>query len=276
METIVQNLLSFKANAIITIPSVLLSLAEYVQTHNIDLKIEKVSVGGEHLFKESREYLKKILGVKKIASTGYTTNDTGAIGYQCEHLVGTSLHHVHEDLHYVEILDPETNEPVKPGEIGKIVVTNLQRTLMPTVRYEVGDLCRWVEMECNCGRKTRILELLGRSDDIVIIGGGNITPEVISKAIYPFDSLSSHFQMIVKLVRGKDTLEVVVEAKEEHFDDISVQVKEAILKLSKELAVMLSNGLIHDVSVHIVKPNTLPRNPKTGKISLIKDERKLA
>ena len=273
METIVQNLVNFKANAIITIPSVLLSLAEYVQTHNINLKIDKVSVGGEHLFKESREYLKKVLGVKKIASTGYTTNDTGAIGYQCEHLVGTSLHHVHEDLHYVEILNVETNEPVKTGEIGKIVVTNLQRTLMPTIRYEVGDLCRWVEMECQCGRKTRILELLGRSDDIVIIGGGNITPEVISTAIYPFDELSSHFQMIVSLEKGKDSLKVIVEAKEDRYKDISEEVKNAILKLSKELNVMLENGLIASVNVQIVKPNTLPRNPKTGKISLIKDQR---
>ncbi len=273
METIVQNLVNFEANAIITIPSVLLSLAEYVQTHKIDLKIDKVSVGGEHLFKESREYLKKVLGVKKIASTGYTTNDTGAIGYQCEHLVGTSLHHVHEDLHYVEILNVETNEPVKTGEIGKIVVTNLQRTLMPTIRYEVGDLCRWVEMECQCGRKTRILELLGRSDDIVIIGGGNITPEVISTAIYPFDELSSHFQMIVSLEKGKDSLKVIVEAKEDLFKDISGEVRNAILKLSKELNVMLENGLIASVNVQIVKPNTLPRNPKTGKISLIKDQR---
>ncbi len=276
METIVHNLTFFKANAIISIPSVLLSLAEYVQTHNIDLKIEKVSVGGEHLFKESREYLKKVLGVRKIASTGYTTNDTGAIGYQCEHLVGTSLHHVHEDLHYVEILDPETDQPVRPGETGKIVVTNLQRILMPTVRYEVGDLCRWVEMKCKCGRKTRILELLGRSDDIVIIGGGNITPDVISKAVYPFDMLSTHFQMHVKLENNKDLLEIMVEAKEDEFTDISAQVREAIMKLSKELSVMYENGLINDVKVTIVKPNTIPRNPKTGKISLIKDERKLA
>lgn len=276
MESIVQNLTTFKANAIISIPSVLLSVAEYVETHQIDLKIDKISSGGEHLFKEAREYLKRILGVKIIASTGYTTNDTGAIGYQCKHMVGTSLHHVHEDLHYVEILDMDTNEPVKAGEIGKVVVTNLQRTLMPTVRYEVGDLCRWVDMQCECGRKTRVLELLGRSDDIVIIGGGNITPEVISTAIYKFDELSSHFQMIVKLVNGKDTLEVVVEAKEDEFEDISGSVKAAILKLSKELSVMLQERLIHDVVVHIVKPFTLPRNPKTGKVTLIKDERSMS
>jgi phenylacetate-coenzyme A ligase PaaK-like adenylate-forming protein/acyl-CoA reductase-like NAD-dependent aldehyde dehydrogenase len=275
IESIVQNLITFNANALISIPSVLLSVAEYVETHNIDLKIKKISSGGEHLFKESRAYLKKVLGVEVIASTGYTTNDTGAIGYQCKHQTGTNLHHVHEDLHYVEILDVETNEPVAPGEVGKVVVTNLQRTLMPTIRYEVGDLCRWVESECACGRKTRILELLGRSDDIVIIGGGNITPDVISAALAGFPGISAHFQMLVSLKGGKDHLKITAEAKEEHFEDVSDRLRERILKLSKELKVMIDTGLIYDVEVEIVKPNSLKRNPKTGKITLIKDEREI-
>ncbi len=274
MDVIVQNLLSFKPNGIISIPSVLLSLAEYVETHNIELKIQKVSVGGEHLFQESREYLKKVLGVEIIASTGYTTNDTGAIGYQCKHMLGTSLHHVHEDLHYVEILDVETNQPVKIGEVGKIVVTNLQHKLMPAIRYEVGDLCRWVDMDCECGRKTRVLELLGRSDDIVIIGGGNISPDIISAAIYPFAELSTHFQMIIQIENNKDSLEVLVEAKEDIFDDISADVREAIMKLSKELRTMFEAGLINDVKVRILEPNNIPRNIKTGKITLILDKRK--
>ena len=272
MEEIVNNLMIYKANAIITIPSVLLSVAEYVQTNNINLTIKKVSTGGEHLFKEAKEYLSKTLGVEKFASTGYTTNDTGAIGYQCEYMSGVE-HHVHEDLHFVEILDIDTNEPVEVGKIGKIVVTNLQRTLMPTVRYEVGDVGRWVEKECKCGRKTRIFELLGRSDDIVIIGGGNITPDVISTAIYPFDSLSSHFQMCIKLDEHKDELTVLVEAKKESFEDISNDVKNAILSLSKELKIMSKEGLISEVKVKILKPNTIKRNPKTGKIKLIVDER---
>lgn len=272
VEEIVKNLIIFKANAIITIPSVLLSVAEYVEQNNIDLKINKVATGGEHLFKEAKAYLKKVLGVEKFASTGYTTNDTGTIGYQCEHLEGT-FHHVHEDLHYVEILDMETNEPVEVGKVGKIVVTNLQRKLMPTIRYEVGDVGRWVDMQCKCGRKTRVFELLGRSDDIVIIGGGNITPEIISTAIYPFESLSSHFQMLIKLNDHKDGLTVLVEAKDDTFEDISSEVKEAILNVSKELKTMSKEGLISEVVVKILKPNTLKRNPKTGKIQLIADER---
>ncbi len=273
MEEIVKNLVIFKANAIITIPSVLLSVAEYVEKNAIDLKIDKVATGGEHLFKEAKNYLSKVLGVKKFASTGYTTNDTGVIGYQCEHLSGT-FHHVHEDLHYVEILDIDTNEPVKIGKIGKIVVTNLQRTLMPTIRYEVGDVGRWVDMKCKCGRKTRVFELLGRSDDIVIIGGGNITPDVISTAIYPFETLSSHFQMVIKLNDYKDELTILIEAKEDNFEDISLQVKEAVLDISKELKIMSKEGLISEVIVKILKPNTLKRNIKTGKIQLIVDERK--
>ncbi|MCK4640673.1 MAG: AMP-binding protein [Candidatus Marinimicrobia bacterium] len=274
MEDIIHNLITFKANAIISIPSVLLSVAEYVQNNNITLTIEKVATGGEHLFKEAKDYLTKVLGVKHFASTGYTTNDTGAIGYQCEHLSGV-LHHVHEDLHFVEILDLETNEPLGFGKIGKIVVTNLQRTLMPTIRYEVGDVGRWVDMTCECGRKTKVFELLGRSDDIVIIGGANITPEIISTAIYSFETLSSHFQMIVTLQDHKDALEVVVEAKKDAFEDISNDVKKDILNLSKELLMMSQKGLICELKVTILKPNSIKRNPKTGKVSLIKDEREI-
>ena len=272
MDEIVTNLINFEANAIITIPSVLLSVAEYVQNNNIDLKIKKVATGGEHLFKEAKDYLSKTLGVEQFASTGYTTNDTGAIGYQCEYMSGV-LHHVHEDLHYVEILDIDTNEPAEVGKIGKIVVTNLQRTVMPTIRYEVGDVGRWVDMECKCGRKTRVFELLGRSDDIVIIGGGNITPEVISTAIYPYDELSSHFQMIANVNGHKDELTILVEAKKDEFIDISQDVKSSILSLSKELDTMSKEGLISEIKVKILKPNSIKRNSKTGKIQLIVDNR---
>ncbi len=277
LKDIVNNLITFKANAIITIPSVLLSVAEYVETHKIDLKIQKVVTGGEHLFKESKAYLTKVLKVEQFASTGYTTNDTGCIAYQCEHTKG-SIHHVHEDLHYVEILDPQTNKKVQYGHSGKIVVTNLQRKLMPTIRYEVGDIGRWVEGSCPCGRKTRLIELLGRSDDILIIGGGNIHPEVISAVIYPYSKLSSHFQLIADIKGKKDFLKVIVELlNEDTTDDVELKqrLKKEIYNASKELAVMYDNGLIEDIEVSIVQPNKIQRNSRTGKVQLTIDKRVL-
>jgi phenylacetate-coenzyme A ligase PaaK-like adenylate-forming protein len=79
--------------------------------------------------------------------------------------------------------------------------------------------------------------------------------------------------MLIKLDDHKDELTVVVEAKEDNYDDISSSVKDAILDLSKELRAMSQEGLISDIKVQIVQPNTLKRNIKTGKIQLIIDER---
>ncbi len=274
MEEIVNNLKIFGANGFITIPSVALSIAEYVEQNKIDLTIEKIVTGGEHLFKEAKEYLKQVLGVKEFASTGYTTNDTGAIGYQCKYLKD-GLHHVHEDLHYVEILDDE-GKPCKPGEVGRIVVTNLHRKFMPTIRYEVGDLGRWVDETCECERKTRVFELLGRSDDVLIIGGGNLHPEVVAEAVYEVDGLSNHFQLIAEILDKKDRLRVKVEAmsdNESRYKEMAEKLKKAIYDKSKELRALFDRGLINDVAVEIVKPNEIERNPRTGKIRLIVDKR---
>ncbi|NOZ12942.1 MAG: phenylacetate--CoA ligase family protein, partial [Acidobacteria bacterium] len=274
MDVIINYLTLFGATAIITIPSVLLSLAEYVEKNGIDLKIRKVSTGGEHLFKEAKAYLSEVLGVEQFASTGYTTNDTGAIGYQCSYCQG-GVHHLHEDLHYMEIIDEDGN-PCGPGEIGRIIVTNLQRKLMPTIRYEVGDLGRWIEGECKCGRKTRLFELLGRSDDVLIIGGGNIHPEVIAESLAEAGELSNHFQMIAEIHNKKDRLRVRIEAMGKDIAGLEGKgdvLKEIIYGKSKELKSMYDVGLIEDIYVEIVPAGNIERNPRTGKVKLVLDER---
>lgn len=276
MEAIVNYLQLLGANGIITIPSVLLSVGEYVSKNNIDLKIKKVSTGGEHLFEGGKDYLRKTLGVEEFYSTGYATNDTGAIAYQCKHCSG-GVHHVHEDLHYVEIVDPETLEPVKQGEAGKILVTNLQRRLMPSVRYDAGDLGRWIEGSCECGRKTRRFELLGRSDDVLIIGGGNVFPEHVSAAVHSVEGVSEFFQMIAVLDGHLDKLVVNVEktAGTDIPDDVIQQnMHEQLLKSSKDLKEMVRQGLIAGVEVVLFEPGGIDRNPKTGKIRVTVDERK--
>ncbi len=276
IENIISYLSLFKANTIITIPSVILSIAEYVEKNKIkDIKIKKAITGGEHLFKGAKEYLKQILGVEEFYSTGYTTNDTGAIGYQCKYCKG-AIHHIHEDLHYVEILDLDTGEPVKTGEIGKIVVTNLHRKLMPTIRYDVGDLGRWVETECECGRKTKLMELLGRSDEVLIIGGGNVQPETIAEAVHNIKGLSEHFQMVARLKGHKDQLVIRVERKSDseiNDEILKKQLIEEVYKKSKELKTMVSEGLSAPIEVEILPSGGIERNPKTGKIKLTIDER---
>ncbi len=274
IRVIVELLRVFRPTGVITLPSIVVSIAEYVKAHGIDLKIKKVCTGGEHLFKEARRFISEVLGAERFASTGYTTNDTGAIGYQCPYCEG-GVHHVHEDLHYMEILDEDGN-PCPPGVAGRIVVTNLQRRLMPTIRYEVGDLGRWIEGVCPCGRKTRRFELLGRSDDVLIIGGANVYPEVVSESIGEVRGLSNHFQMIAETEGHKDRLTVVVEMLEGCKDDpgeLADALKRVILSKSKEMRTMSEKGIIAGVEVKVVAPGSIPRNPRTGKIRLVEDRR---
>ena len=120
------------------------------------------------------------------------------------------------------------------------------------------------------------MELLGRSDDVLIVGGGNIHPEVIAESVYEVGGLSNHFQLIGAIQDKKDLLQVKVEAMD---DDISTakektaKLKEIIYEKSKELRSMYQEGLINDIVVEIVKPDTIARNPKTGKIRLVIDNR---
>lgn len=276
MEQIAEQLMHYGATAAITIPSVLLSLAAHVEAHRLSLRLRKVSTGGEHLFAGAQSYLRRTLGVEQFASTGYTTNDTGAIGYQCAHCEG-GVHHVHEDLHYLELLDPETLESVSPGAIGKVVVTNLQRRLMPTIRYDVGDLGRWIEGDCPCGRRTRRMELLGRSDDVLIIGGGNVQPEVVAAAIDAVPGLSPHFQMVARLDDHRDQLLVRVERGPGVDPDADGRLadglaRELLIK-SKVLEAMTEGGLAAPTRIEILPADGIARNPKTGKIRLTVDER---
>ncbi len=276
METIVNYLKLLGANCIITIPSVLLSVADYVQKHDIDLTIKKVSTGGEHLFEGGKAHLRKVLGVEAFYSTGYATNDTGAIAYQCHHCQG-GVHHVHEDLHYVEIVDPETLQPVAAGETGKILVTNLQRRLMPSIRYDAGDLGRWIEGTCPCGRKTRRFELLGRSDDVLIIGGGNVFPEHVAEAVHAVDGICESFQMVADLEGHLDKLIVRVErndCSDQDDEQICRDVKSALEKASKDLKEMVRMGLIAETEIVVFPAGGIERNPKTGKIRVTVDNRK--
>lgn len=266
----------FGANSIISIPTVLLSIARLVEERKIEgLKLRKAATGGEHLFPGARAYLSRVLGIETFASAGYAANDSGAIGYQCDHCHGGSIHHVHEDLHYVEIVDPDTLEPVPPGEVGKIIATNLNRRLMPMLRYDIGDLGRWVEGPCGCGRTTRRFELMGRSDDVLNFGAAKLGPDVVAQALKEVPGLSPVFQMIARFDGVADQLVVRVERDPAAQDEAALgeRLAEQLRSSTKELKTFLERKLIGGIAVEVVAPGGLPRNPRTGKVRLVVEER---
>ena len=277
IEDMMSVIRAFKPNCAISIPSVILSIAEYVDKNKIEgVKIEKIVTGGEHLFTEARDYISKVLGTKKFASTGYLSNDTGCIGFQCKDCAGP-VHHIHENYCIMEVVDPETNEPLPDGEAGKILVTNFSRNLMPLIRYDIGDMGRILTRKCSCGRQVRLMELMGRSDDTLIIGGGNIQLSAIANVVGNFPELSFHFRMIAEIDDVKDRFILEVESLETLSTDETAYLEkrdydQLLLEKHEFLAFMKSNSIKAPV-IRVLPPDTIPRNPRTGKIKQTIDRR---
>lgn len=279
VEQMVHYLRTFRATGAVAFPSVMLALAEYVEARRItDLRLERIAVGGEHLYDHARRYLREVLGAEVIASTGYLAIDVGAIGFQCEFCEG-SIHHVLEGLQLVEVLDPECGQAVPDGEEGNLVVTNLHRKLLPVIRYRLGDRGRLLPQRCPCGRTVRLLELLGRSDDGLIIGAAKVVPEVVDEAVSGFPELSHHFQMVARTAGHLDELTVAVErspgADAAVTPSLVEPLRQAIYARCKELALLRESRRIAEVRVDIVPPGALPRNPRTGKLRVARDEREM-
>ncbi|WP_150913208.1 phenylacetate--CoA ligase family protein [Marinobacter halotolerans] len=99
----------------------------------------------------------------------YGCEEVGLIACECEQHYGMHLNLPHA---YVEFLD-ENNDPVKPGEPGKIVVTDLNNYAMPLIRYRVEDVGVPSDRVCSCGRGLPLMERLeGRVADFLVKPGG--------------------------------------------------------------------------------------------------------
>ncbi len=131
-------------------------------------KLRWIKSIGETLPDELREAVAELdPGVSVI--DGYSSQECGAIAIQCPD--GDGYHVMSESL-IVEILD-QHGEPCAPGEIGRIVVTDLQNLASPIIRYDIGDYAQLGET-CSCGRGLAKLDrILGRRRNLVLKPNGD-------------------------------------------------------------------------------------------------------
>ncbi|MEV5508090.1 acyl-CoA reductase [Streptomyces orinoci] len=128
--------------------------------------LRKIYYGGEHFTAEQRRTLTETFGIEVVHSITYGSADLGPLGYQCAESTG-SVHHLHADLHTLEILEPDADRPVRPGETGRLVFTTRARRGQRLDRYVIGDLGRALPGPCPCGNLAPRFELLGRVGDVV-------------------------------------------------------------------------------------------------------------
>jgi phenylacetate-CoA ligase len=93
-----------------------------------------------------------------------------------------------------EIVDRESGEPVEPGELGELVITNLGRWGSPLIRYRTGDLVREDTSESPDGRCLMRLAggILGRDDDMMTIRGNNVFPSSVDAILREFVQVAEY------------------------------------------------------------------------------------
>ena len=211
----------FGTTALHAVPSYVTRLYEVMQSMGVDprrdTKLKVLAIGAEPHSEEQRRRIEDMMGVKAYNSFGMSEMCGPGVGFECQEQNGL---HFWEDYYIVEIVDPETLEPVPDGEVGELVLTSLCREAMPLLRYRTRDLTRVLGRTCPCGRNhVRIDRMRGRSDDMMVLRGVNIFPIQIEKILMTFPELASNYLITLTTDEDNDNMTVEVELEELFTDD---------------------------------------------------------
>jgi phenylacetate-CoA ligase len=266
----IQIMQDFRTTALICTPSYALLLADSIEEAGIPLNSFSLKYGlfGAEPWSEGmRQEIQNKLNI--IATDNYGLSEIMGPGVagECQQRNGL---HINEDHFLVEIIDPETLEPVAPGELGELVLTTLTKEAFPIIRYRTRDLTRLIEEPCPCGRTLRRMErITGRTDDMLIVKGVNVYPSQIENILFDIEGTKPHYQIVVEREGRLDKITVLVEVMESIFFDEMRKQGEIINNIKHKLASELGIG----VEVRLVEEKSLERSE--GKAKRIVDKRKL-
>jgi phenylacetate-CoA ligase len=256
--------------AIACTPSYLLHISETAKRMGVSIKDDtrlKVGVLGAEPWSETmRGRIEDELGIKAYDIYG-TSELSGPMFTECREQMGL---HVWGDQMLIEIIDPDTGEPLEDEEEGELVVTTLQKEALPLLRYRTRDITRIERGICECGRThPRIMRILGRTDDMLIIRGINVFPSQIEHVLMSIGGVGDHFQIVVDREEELDRMLVRVEVSEELFSD---KIRD-LISLKNSVKDRLRTSLNLNVEVELVGPGALPRFE--GKARRVIDKRRL-
>jgi len=255
-----QFLEDFQSTILCSTASMGILMAEEVEKRGLRDKIalKKLIMGSERSSDAQRKKMKELLGVEHVFDIPGLTELYGpGTGLDCIYHLGI---HYWADYYILEILNPETLQPVPPGEIGEMVITTLRKEAAPLVRYRTRDLTKIIPKRCSCGSILPMHDrLLGRSDDMFIIRAVNIYPGQIDHILSNTKGVGSEYQIYLdRKEDGKDYMTIKVERTEGGNPAEDPTLGNTIEEMIKK-QILVSGKLV------IVDYGTLPRSERKSK-----------
>jgi phenylacetate-CoA ligase len=264
----VQILKDFGVTVLACTPSYALRIAEAATEMGVDVKSLPLRVGvyGAEPWSEAmRAQIESAMGVRAIDIYGLSEVMGPGVASECVHQKGL---HVFEDHFLIEIVDPNTLEPLPDGEQGEVVFTTLTKEGIPVIRYRTRDISRILTGTCECGRTFRRMErVTGRTDDMLIIRGVNVYPSQIEQVLMGIPGVAPHYQVVLTKSGTMDAVEVHVEVNPDfEFDEIR-----ELEALQKRVTGAIAAALAVSVDVKLVEPRAIQRSE--GKAQRVLDLR---
>ena len=255
-----QMLVDMQTTVFCSTASMALLIVEEIEKRGLreQIALKKFIFGAERHSKRMRQRIQEIVGAVELFDIPGLTELYGpGTGLECT---------VHEGIHYwadyyiLEILNPETLEPVRPGEIGEMVITSLRKEAAPLLRYRTRDLTRLLPEPCPCGNPLpRHDHLLGRSDDMIIFRGVNIYPGQIDHVLSQIPGVGSEYQ--IRLFRREDGRDVMLLRVERTTDDSPDADRQLIELITAEVR----QQILVRTHVELVEYGSLPRTERKSK-----------
>ena len=261
-----------KVTLLVATPSYALHLGEVLRERGIDpmkdLNVRIGLFGGEGMTEPMRDEMHKVWGEDFLCTQNYGMSELCGPGVagECEYLCGM---HINEDWFIPEIINPETEEVLPPGETGELVITCLGKEALPLIRYRTGDLTKLMYEPCECGRTTvRMASIQGRADDMLVIRGVNVFPGQIEEVLLKIDEIGPHYEILVERKNRLDVMTISVEL----IDDRLLDSYSLLENLERKIQSAIKAQLGLATKIRLVAPNSLQRFE--GKARRVTDLRK--
>lgn len=258
----VETIQHYAPKAVAGTPSFMAHVAETAQDMGVDLarsSVEIVCVGGEPggSIPGTRQRLERLWGAKWFDC--YGALECQPIAWDTALQLGPQIA---EDFIFIEIVHPQTLEPVEDGQRGVLVLTHLDKEACPLVRWWTGDV---VVRDCTPtpdGRTHARLVggVLGRADDMLIVRGVNLFPTAVEDLVRAFPGTTAEYVLVIDdSVKDPQTGFLTgVKLRVERTDDAPPDLEEA-------LAAHLRERLQVRFVVEVLPAGSLPRTVHKAK-----------